>query len=34
MDTAPDIPALGTEDDAVPLDADRDDLFAKLTQGM
>ena len=34
MDTAPEIPALGQEDDAVPLDVDRDDLFAKLTQGM
>ncbi|KAL0036341.1 hypothetical protein WJX77_003254 [Trebouxia sp. C0004] len=33
-DTAPEIPALGQEDDAVPLDVDRDDLFAKLTQGM
>ena len=37
MDTAPEIPALGQEDDAVPIDVDRDiidDLFAKLTQGM
>ncbi|KAL3156059.1 hypothetical protein ABBQ32_013047 [Trebouxia sp. C0010 RCD-2024] len=34
IDTAVDIPALGQEDDAVPLDVDRDDLFAKLTQGM
>ena len=34
MDTIPEIPPLGQEDDAVPLDVDRDDLFAKLTQGM
>ena len=34
MDTAPEIPALGQEDDVVPLDIDRDDMFAKLTQGM
>ena len=34
MDAAPEIPALGQEEDAVPLDVDRDDLFAKLTQGM
>ena len=32
--TAPEIPALGQEDDAVQLDVDHDDLFAKLTQGM
>ena len=34
MNTFPEIPAVGQEDDAVPLDMDRDDLFAKLTQGM
>ena len=34
MDTAPEIPALGQENDAVPIDVDHDDLFAKLTQGM
>ena len=34
MDAAPEIPALGQEDDAVQLDVDHDDLFAKLTQGM
>ena len=34
MDAALAIPALGQKEDAVPLDVDRDDLFAKLSQGM
>ena len=34
LDNCEEIPALGQEEDAVPLDVDRDDLFAKLTQGM